>query len=199
MKTAATVIARRTTSDGKAIELWSDGSLTSALGRAIKGAPFNPKPSAQQQALAVGWLVIGDASLYDLSEIGKLAASAKYAVEHGGQPVTMRAHFGKRTDRKALSPNFVVTETDRDGKPVTRVWKLPRIGPWSGTAVWDHVSRGGARGRYEIFERISGETYKTTGVSFGSQSELLKWMANNTPREISHRSGTRVLGGRVVR
>lgn len=202
MKTAAKVIARRTTYDGKQVELWSDGSLTSGLGRAIKGAPFNPKPARREESLAIGWLVLGDAGIYDMSEIGRLVASARYALAHGGQPGTMREHFGRGEDRKALTPKFVVTETDRDGNPVTRVWKLPRIGPWAGTAVWDHVSRGRGRQRYEVFHRVSGETYATSGMGFASQGELLKWMAKNTPRESSAQpraSSPTVSMGRVVK
>lgn len=93
------ICARRTTADGKHVCLWTDGSLTWALGYAIRGAWFQPKPENRDRAMRAGWLVLGDVEAYDASEVSDLVRAARWAVERDGLPGTMRT----RMERKRLA------------------------------------------------------------------------------------------------
>lgn len=189
------VIARRRTFDGKAVCLWSDGTLSWALGYQIKGAWMRPRENRRVVALAAGWLVIGDVEIFDAADVPKLAKAARWAVERDGLPGTMRARFAAGSKAAVrppagLKPAWTPTATDARGKVTERVWRLPGLGAWAGHAVWDYGSRGGSRGRYDLCSRVGGArsdtTYKTTGMRFTSQRALIAWMTENPPRVLAH-------------
>lgn len=78
--TEPTTIARRTTFDGKALVLWSDGRLTQAMGYAIKGIGQPRTEEGEELALRAAWLVLDDAAIYDLAEVPRLFRAAKRAL-----------------------------------------------------------------------------------------------------------------------
>lgn len=166
----ATKIARRSTADGKHVCLWSDGSLTWALGASIKGAWFSPKPERRDVALRAGWLVLGEVEIYDESEVSALCGAARWSAERDGMPGTMRARM--HAHRRTLVPAWSAIATDRDGKVTQRSWVLPQISKLAGTAVFDH---GHGPQRYSIWFLICGskDSYTPSGIAFATQAQLL--------------------------
>jgi hypothetical protein len=63
------------------VVLWSDGSLTWALGASIRGAWCNPKPAQRDRALRAGWLVIGEVEIHDGDDVPDLARAARWVTE----------------------------------------------------------------------------------------------------------------------
>lgn len=188
-KTQAHVIARRTTFDGKHVCLWNDGSMTWALGQSIKGAWFKPAPANRQRALRAGRLAMGEVCLYEAKEVPDLIKAARWVADRRGLPGDVRARVAFKREATRVRPHWITVATDRDGKVIERVWRLPDLGPWRGHVVWDLVSRGRSRGRYQIMRRIAGrrgqdETFHPTGVRFDSQRDLLRWMMENAPIEV---------------
>lgn len=177
-------ITRRSTADGKHVVLWSDGSLTWALGYSIRGAWMSPRADRRDDALRAGWLVLGEVGVYDAADVSALSRAARWAADRDGLPGTMRARMHRT--RSGLRPLWAVVATDRDGKPTERVWILPRMGPWAGHAVFDYGSRGGHRGRFDLCRRVgltrgAEDTYVTTGFGFRSQRDLIAWLDQNAP------------------
>jgi hypothetical protein len=178
---AEQVISRGVTADGKHIILWADGSLTWALGYAIRGAWMKPKPAKQEEARRAGWLLLGDAVLYDAAEIPDLVKAARWAVARDATPGAMRQRFKTlRQPKPILKPVWITTRADRNGKPTERWWRLPRLGSLSGTAVLDNCSTG-RRGRYEIAYLVgkngNDETYRDSGISFATLGETITFLA----------------------
>jgi hypothetical protein len=91
--TEPTIIARRSTSDGKHVCLWSDGLLTWAFGFRIRGAARPRTEQDRGQAFMAAWLVLGDVELYDADEIPTLVKAARWAAARDGLPETMRERF----------------------------------------------------------------------------------------------------------
>lgn len=167
------VVARRQTADGIAVSMWSDGALGSRFGQALPGVPVaRPRSGgAMAVALRVGWLFLGAVELYDLDELPALYRACVRVAKHGGDHGDVRAEAGRKAP---LVPHWEVYESDRDGRPRLRAWRLPRI-LWPGMAVIDHVSH--ARGRYEIVDirrDSAGELALagTTGVHFSTLDAL---------------------------
>lgn len=178
----AEIIARRTTSDGKIVTLWSDGDLTFALGRGIPGLRF-PRSAL---GLKAGWLVMGEVELYDASEVAPLAKAALESAKRGELPGELRARLRSKVEKQilrslrqdspekgerrglGLTPIWAVLETDRDGKPTLRVWKLPRL-IYGGLAVWHE------RGTFEIMREAPPQsgTYVTTGFKRKTLREVV--------------------------
>lgn len=86
-------------------------------------------------------------------------------------------------------PTWILIQTDRNGRPVERVWRLPRLGPWAGHAVFDFCTRG--RGRYELMRRMGldyyqrrngDESYEATGFCFDTLAELAAHLEQHAPR-----------------
>lgn len=188
-------IARRLTSDGKAVELYDDGSLTGAMGFAIKGSWFNPKPKNRERALRAGWLVLGDVEFYSRSELPNLVKAARWAADRDGLPGTMRDRYAKLTgvaskpglsagapspvSVNVMKPQWVVVRADARGKPTERVWEMHRMSPWSGHAVFHE------RGKYWLMRASRRDgVYDHRVNEFRSQRELLRWMAENPPRMV---------------
>jgi hypothetical protein len=165
-------IAHTRTADEKLLVLWSDGAFTWGFtGTIVKGSPRATTPEQAVVARDAGWLVLGDASIYDAVEIPALIQAAREVVAKGSRlPGDVRARFASREKRgKRLTPSWTVMEADRDGRPRVRVWVLPRLA-YGGLAVWDDPTAPGAasRGRYQVMREIAGSrgTYEPTGMDF---------------------------------
>lgn len=144
-------LARRSTFDGKHVLLWSDGSLTWALGYAIKGSAF-PKTTEQTiRAVTAGWLVLGEVEAHDADDVPALIAAARRAVAKNPRalPGDVRAELAaarKRAEAAAMPGGWHVYQTDvRDGRPTCRVWRFPRLSPQYGRfAIWHE------HGQYQV-------------------------------------------------
>lgn len=167
------IIARRKTYDDKAIALWSDGSLTwGGIGRTIEGSPNAKTPAAKDAALKAGWLVLGEVEVYDAEDVPRLIKVARKIAAKNGLPGDVRHEFWKDAP---LKPHWETYQTDRNGKPTIRTWRLPRVSH-PGLVVWDRVT--GAK-RYEVMHTLSGRgssTLATTGVRFDTLPELAKYL-----------------------
>jgi len=88
-------IAQRRTFDGKFIYLWSDGMVTFALGQHIRGVGVARSAIQIKRDVEAGWLVMGDAELYEADEIARLVKSARRAVRQNFDApiVAMRRFF----------------------------------------------------------------------------------------------------------
>lgn len=159
-------IGRRRTADNAGVILWSDGRLSGPFG-GLPGVPAvrANTEGAQDLALRAGWLFLGEVELYERGELAALYEACRWAAERDGLPGTVR----KRMHREApLRPVWTLIEADRDGQPVERVWKLPRL-RWSGLAVWDRCR---AVLRYEVMHMDRQGTCRTTGFRFRRLDEL---------------------------
>lgn len=175
-KVKSEIIARRKTSDDKAVSLWSDGSLTWGAWNVIKGSPHAKTDEQIREALDAGWLVMGEIELYDADEVPRLIEVARKVARRGGLPGDLRREFAKGAP---LRPHWQVQETDRKGRPTVRVWRLPRLSH-PGMVIWDEV-RGSHGSRYRVMTEIlergrrSG-TLADTGVRFKDLASLGKYL-----------------------
>lgn len=175
------VIARRTTADGKTVVLWSDGSLTwGRMGTVIKGSPHARTPAQKQEAREAGWRVLGEVELYDAAEVPRLIAAARKVARSGGTPGDVRAEYARSGQREQrLTPVWKVYQTDRDGRPKVRVWRLPRL-LYGGIVVWDETS---PRGRYHVMREIRGTgTLESTGIHFRDLDKLSAFLLEERDR-----------------
>lgn len=166
-------VARRRTSDGVSVALHSDGAVTGRFGFGLDGVPIvRPRTrEARDLALRAGWLFVGEVEAHPYADIGQLYAACRWAAARDGLPGTVRARMAKRP---ALKPAWTVVSADRDGRPTSRYWRLPRL-LGAGTVVWDHVSVGASGGRYEIHRVVkgsNGETCVPTGIRFATIEEV---------------------------
>jgi hypothetical protein len=184
------VIGQRKTADDKSVVLWSDGSLTwGRVGTVIKGSPHAKTPAQVEAALRAGWLVLGDAELYDAAEVPRLIAAARKAAVRGGLPGDLRASFARSESREdRLTPSWITTEADRAGNPLVRVWKLPRL-LYGGLTVWDERrGRGASRGRYQVMREFGRSgTYAPTGDDFHDLDALSAWLHQERGRHLGAR------------
>lgn len=171
----AHITSRRMTADGIGVVCWSDGAITGRFGNAFPGVPVVRPRTAAAVGLArrAGNLFMGEVEIYDTSDLSALYRACRWAAERDGLPGTVRARFAQ-LQRPALTPTWTVESTDRDGRPTSRYWRLPRLlSP--GTVVWDHVSVGASGGRYEIHRTVRGshgETCVPTGIRFNTLDEV---------------------------
>lgn len=170
------IIARRRTSDGKSVLLWNDGTLTWGMYDAIKRSPRAHTDEQIREALNAGWLVMGEIESYAAAEVPRLIEAARKVARRGGVVGDLRREFAKDSP---LRPHWVVQETDREGRPTIRVWRLPRMSH-PGVVIWDEV-RGSHGARYrvmtEIMERGRGSgTLVDTGVRFKDLTSLSKYL-----------------------
>lgn len=190
LKKSDEIIGQRKTADAKSVVLWSDGSLTwGRMGTVIKGSPHARTAAQIRDALAAGWLVLGDIELYDAAELPRLIAAARKTATrgpYGGTPGEMRTEFARSASREGrLTPSWTTLEADRGGKPTLRVWKLPRL-LYGGLAVWDdRRAPGASRGRYHVMREI-GRTgsYTATGDQFHDLDTLSDWLREERGRHL---------------
>jgi len=170
------IIARRKTSDDKAVSLWNDGSLSWGAWNVIKGSPQARTDAQIRDALKAGWLVMGEVELYDADEVPRLIEVARKVAGRGGLPGDLRREFAKDAP---LKPKWQVQEADREGRPTVRVWRLPRLSH-PGMVIWDEV-RGSRGARYRVMTEIVERGRRTgtlmdTGVRFKDLSSLGKYL-----------------------
>lgn len=171
------VIARRKTFDDKAVSLWSDGSLTWGMGFVIKGSPSARTPAQVDQALTAGWLVLGEIEVHDADEVPALIVAARKVARRGGLPGDVRKELAREAP---LRPIWTVIEADRAGRPLVRVWRLPRISH-PGLAVWDEVRGSHGRGRYQVMQELrergrGTDAYASTGMQFHDLGKLAAYL-----------------------
>lgn len=163
----ADTIASRKTHDGKAIYLWSDGDVTWALGYSIRGVRL-----PRDGDLTVGWAVLGEVEIVDAADVPLLVKAA----QKGGSPGEIRTRFQAMVRRRdeperKIDLSWDVLETDRDGRVMSRVAKLPRMRFGAGLAIWNE------RGKYEVMEEMpprGSGTYKPIGFSFSTLAAALQ-------------------------
>lgn len=178
------VIAERETADGAGLRLWSDGALTGSGGYGFPGVPIaRPRTAeAARAALAAGWLAIDEAGLYDADEMPALYAAARRLVARnpGAQPGDLRAAMADR-EVPRIPIRWEVLQADNRGETTCRVGTLPRL-MWASVGVW-HES-----GRYEIMHEHGdgrgGHAWHGTGITFGSQRELFRYLVANPTRTV---------------
>lgn len=181
-------VARRHTFDGYDVCLWSDGAVTGALGRGLRGVPIaRPRtPEAQALALKAGRLLLGEVCLWKAEELGDLYKAAKKAARGSGLPGDVRAEMKRQADAvPPISIVWTVLIADRNGKPTERFGRLPRL-LYPGLGIWDFCGGpGSSRGRYALVKRIptqwgrdgsrtSDETWSDTGFTFHRLADLYK-------------------------
>lgn len=96
------VIARRTTSDGVAVEIWHDGAITGRLGRAIPGVPIaRPRTlkSIEISRTAANF-VASTVELHEVTELPRLVARARKVSARGGSFVD----FNRQINSGSASP-----------------------------------------------------------------------------------------------
>lgn len=166
-----TRLASRRTADGRTIELWDDGTIAGAMGFAFPGVSMaRPRSEATRAiALAAGWMLLGDAEIWDASEIPAFWAACKWATKRG-RTVGEARERALETLLPKLTPAWTVIRADRDGRATERVWRLPRL-RWPGLAVWDHVS-GGRGGRFELVTVDRANVCESTGFRFANLRDL---------------------------
>lgn len=93
--TSAHVVARRTTADDVAVEIWDNGAITGRLGFALPGVPVvRPRTdAAHAMARATASLVAGEVELYVVTELPQLVSCARRVAIAGGRPGDLRAAF----------------------------------------------------------------------------------------------------------
>lgn len=165
-QTEAHQIARRRTADNLAVVLWSDGRLTGAFG-ALAGLPATaPRTDATRAtALMAGWLFLGEVELYERGELARLYEASRWTAQRDGQPGTVRQRMHRAPP---LRPIWTVIQTDRDGRPVERYWRLPRL-MWPGLSVWE---RRNAAEPYELMGVDRFGTCTPTGFKFKTLEAL---------------------------
>lgn len=175
-ETKTHVIARRQTSDGKTLQIWSDGDLTWAF-HSVSGIGRPRTESARREYQRAAWLVAGDACIHESEDIADLFRAALAAVRtRKGLPGDMRQLFAASQEPK-LRPLWEVIATHNDGTPSCRTWSLPRM-KWPGLVIWHE------RGRYEVMRkaRLSalgdrpGISLVSTGFFFATQRALTEWL-----------------------
>jgi hypothetical protein len=174
------VIGRAKTYDDKVVLLHSDGTLTWALGNAIKGSPNARTAAAIEEARAAGWLVLGEVSIVNADDVSRLIAAARKVARKGGLPGDVRKELHKAAP---LKPHWATLEADRNGKATLRVWVLPRLSH-PGLAVWDELRGSNGRGRYRVMQQMGrgrnngrgSDTYAPTGVQFHELASLQKYL-----------------------
>jgi hypothetical protein len=174
------VTAHRETSDGVAVEIWSDGALTGRIGRAIPGVPIArpraDRPASLALTRAAAALISDYVSMHDACELPRLYACARRVAGRGGSPGDMRRAFDAG-DAPKLALAWEIYATDAKGNVTARVARLDRI-RWPGLVVWHE------RGRYELLALRAGaavgsrsrEALEDTGFSFASQRALRDYL-----------------------
>ncbi len=162
-------VMRRHTVDGISIHLESDGKVLGLFGRSLAGVPVRRSRTAESHraALAAGRMFMNAVGFYAAAELGALYADCCAAVAAG---MDLREYRAKRDAEAApVMISWTVVRADRDGRPVERHGRLPRL-RWPGVAVVDYCGgRDSSGGRYEVIHRevIDGrEVWRSSGVRF---------------------------------
>lgn len=170
------VIARRRTADNYTVCAWSDGPVTAELGTGIRGVPIlRPRtPDAAKLARRAAELFLGEAGLWTWDELPALYAACRKVAAKGGLPGDVRTELARPT---WPAIRWVVSVTDRDGKPRERYAHLPRL-RWPGYVLFDFCGGpGSSRGRYVLMtQKMGTETVAPTGFAFGTLEAFWRHM-----------------------
>ena len=173
-------VAHRTTADGIIVHLWSDGMVTGALGRGLRGVPMRRPRTPEKHAVAMraGRLLLGEVCIWDAAELGPVYEACERAAQIDGMPGTVRRLLCERDEAMGTPKlDWSVQATDRDGKTTERTARLPRAF-WPGMVVFDFCGGPGSKdGRYVLMERIRGSraddpSYAPTGFAFASLRDM---------------------------
>lgn len=77
------IMARRMTFDGHAVEFWTDGAVT-VRAHYVKGCGDARTAEGREQNIKAAWLLVGEVSLYEKSELPKAVQAARKAVRMTG-------------------------------------------------------------------------------------------------------------------
>ena len=175
-----THIAKRTTFDGHRLYLHADGAITGPLGAKVPGAWFRPTEAQRERALDAGWLAFGEVEVTDLADIPCLLRAARHVVDQcdDKSPGKLRQVFSDRRARAAFTPAWTTISANAQGEVTERVWRLPRLGKWSGIAVFDSMN---GPSRLSVHHRIAGsrDTFDPSGITFPNQLSLFRWLLDN--------------------
>lgn len=169
------IIARRRTADGRDVHLHAGGALTGAMGYALPGVPVaRPRTlEALRRDLAAGWLVVGEAALYDAAELGLLYATARrlVAARLDATPGDLRAAYAAAEEGAALDR---IVRSIRWEHVCADLYagRLPRL-RWPDTAI----RREG--GRYDVCAIVGGgdglgDVAMPTGHTFTNLRDLAR-------------------------
>lgn len=168
------IVARRSTADGKSVLLWSHGHLTWRFGEYVRGSAHPRTATQVAAALAAGWLLLGDVELWEAEEVPTLAAAARQVAARSGLPGDLRKRMAELLEPAGPVPHWTTYQTDRDGKPTVRVWRLPRL-THPGIVVWHE------KGLYSVLlhHRGSSDTFNDTGFVFSTVRELRRHLRDD--------------------
>lgn len=180
---ASHAIAARRTADDRTIKLWNDGSIAGALGAVVRGCARPRTAAARSLALAAGWLVMGEAELYDFAELPALIAAARAVVARHplAVPGDLRAELSRRAQRQARP-----CPTWEHPHPGVRTWAFSRLSPLAGLVIWHE------RGRYSVLRRErraaagvrGGEVLIDTGAHATTVAGAYEAALELAPREV---------------
>lgn len=177
------VVMHRMTADGFEVLCWDDGAITGALGSGLNGVPVaRPRtPEAVERTRAVGRLFMGEVCLHDLADLPALHRACVRAATIDRMPGTVRRLLREHRSRVSI-PKMIwtVQQADRDGRPVERMCRLPRL-RWPGLVVFDFCGGpGSARGRYQLWRDEHRDGVCTpTGFAFARLSDLWRHLQEN--------------------
>lgn len=174
-------IKRANTADGIAVQMWSDGAITSLSGAGFQGLPVR-RPKTQEAAdlwRSVGWLFMGEVCLWDTADLARLYRCAERAVRLDGLPGTLRRLMAVEAPTAPFRAIWRVARADPRGVVEERHCFPPRLGPWADLVLVDHCGRAGSvGGRYEVTRRLRNHSTATdvvveaTGFRFGRLADL---------------------------
>ncbi len=100
--TRAAKLSERRTADDYPVALWDDGAVSAGrLGTTVKGAGVARTPEGVAANVRAGWLVIGEAFVYDRRELPTLVAVARKMAR--GNPDAIDLNEYRRRVAAALS------------------------------------------------------------------------------------------------
>lgn len=176
------VVAKRLTSDGIGVMLWSTGMVSGRF-ETLPGVPARRPRTAEGQAkaMAAGHLFMGWVELYELVELPDLYEACERVARRGGSPgdVGRELEAMALPDEPVLFLNFVTTSGDARGQWVEQVAVLDRI-RWPGMRVLR------TRAGYEVFYeshiksyagmRFPDPAHVSTGFKCSNRRELVRYL-----------------------
>lgn len=175
-------VTKRRLYSGEVLTLWADGDLTDTSSFRVAGWSLPRSVDGKRQALAAGWLLMGEAEIFELDELPALIKAAKWGAKRDAIPGDVRAKASEILRRAAAPvPSWEVTEADSRGATVARQWRPSRLSPWGRYGVID--DRRMREGRYLLAPLVGPDTIGR-GLHFRRLGDLLDFMAEpgNQPR-----------------
>lgn len=176
------VVAKRLTSDGIGVMLWSTGMVSGRF-ETLPGLPARRPRTAEGQAkaLAAGWLFMGWVELYELVELPDLYEACERVARRGGSP----GDVGRELEAMSLPKepvlflDFVTTYGDARGQWVEQVAVLDGF-RWPGLRVCR--TRAGYQVFCETYVKPNAgpcspdPAHEPTGPLFTNRRELVRYL-----------------------